>query len=265
MRRQPNQAASKPSIYSIGTSGHVLWQVFVLAASVLSVILLGATLAPGITPAVMELLRELDAFVCGIFITDFIVQMRREPDRWKYFRTWGWIDILSSVPLLVEPHGFGHLVRLFRIVRIIRVLKSGKFRFEGFLYNPAQATLFTIGMLFMIVVTLSSTAMLMAEEHADSHVNTAGDALWWCMATLTTVGYGDVVPATAAGRIIAVLTMLSGIAVFSTFTAFVASTFLAVRQSRTMTPGQLESLIERLDRIEAGIERRNAGTDKNDN
>ncbi len=113
---------------------------------------------------------------------------------------------------------------------------------------------------FMIVVTLSSTAMLMAEEHADSHVNTAGDALWWCMATLTTVGYGDVVPATAAGRIIAVLTMLSGIAVFSTFTAF-----SAVRQSQTLISGQLESLIERLDRIKAGIERRNAGTDKPDN
>lgn len=96
-------------------------------------------------------------------------------------------------------------------------------------------------------------------------IGTSADVLWQVDATLTSVRYGDVVSATGAGRIIALLTMMSGIAVFSTFTAFVATTFLALRQSRTPTPGQLESLIERLDRIKACIASRNAGTGKPEN
>lgn len=264
MPQHATPALSKPPILSIGTSGPVLWQVFVLAASVLSIILVGASFAPGISPAVMELLRDLDAIVCGIFITDFIVQLRKEPDRWKYLKTWGWVDLLSSIPLFVEPYGLGRLVRFFRILRIVRVLRSGKFRFQGFLEHPAQSTLFTLGMLFLIVVTFSSTAMLMAEEHADSPLNTAGDALWWCMVTLTAVGYGDVVPVTSAGRVIAVVTMLGGIAVFSTFTAFVATMFLTALHSRGMTPDQIKSLMERLDRIEAGIQRRDPAPDERD-
>lgn len=246
-------AESKGSIYDIGNCGPLLWQIFVLAASVVSVVLIGGTFAPRLSPAVVELLRQLDAVVCLIFFSDFILQTWKAPDRWRYLRTWGWIDLLSSIPLMMEPFGVVRIARIFRIFRVIRVVRGSDLRLRKFASNPAQATLFTIGMLFLVVVTLSSTAMLIVEEDASSPINTAGDALWWCMVTLSTVGYGDVVPVTRAGRVIAVLTMLGGIAVFSTFTAFVASTFLAARQTNGLTRAEFADLVERLDRIERNL------------
>jgi voltage-gated potassium channel Kch len=57
-------------------------------------------------------------------------------------------------------------------------------------------------------------------------VKTAGDALWWAIVTVTTVGYGDVSPATAEGRLIAVALMLIGIGVISALTATIASFFV---------------------------------------
>lgn len=255
MEIPPKSAAArhdntKESIFDIGNCGPVLWQVFVLAASVVSVILIGGTFAPRLSPAVIDLLRQLDAVVCLIFFSDFIFQTWKAPHRWRYLRTWGWVDLLSSIPLMMEPFGIGRIARIFRIFRVIRVVRGSDLRLRKFANNPGQATLFTIGMLFLVVVTLSSTAMLIVEEDTSSPINTAGDALWWCMVTLSTVGYGDVVPITPAGRVIAVITMLGGIAVFSTFTAFVASTFLAARQTNGLTRAEYADLIERLDRIE---------------
>jgi voltage-gated potassium channel len=252
MRDRTEREARDDSAYALGVSGPVLWQVFVLAASALSILLVAAAVIPGCSSAVKGLLSDLDLVICGIFLIDFIVQLRGEPDRWRYLKTWGWIDLLSSMPLLAEPYGMGRVARLFRILRIIRVLRSVPLRLSTFRSHPTQATLFLLGMIIMVVVTLCSTAMLIVEEPGGGPIQTGGDALWWCLVTLTTVGYGDVVPATAAGRLIAVVTMLGGIAVFSTFTAFVATTFLDGRRRRMMDSES--ELIERLDRIERRLE-----------
>jgi len=257
MQGRREREARDGSVYAIGVSGPVLWQVFVFAASILSILLVVVALLPGFSPAVKGLLSDLDLIICGVFLIDIIVQLRGEPDRWRYLKTWGWIDLLSSIPLLTEPYGIGRVAKLFRILRIIRVLKSAKLRLRTFRSHPTQATLFLLGMIIMVVVTFCSTAMLIVEEQGDGPIKTGGDALWWCMVTLTTVGYGDAVPVTSAGRLIAVLTMMGGIAVFSTFTAFVATTFLngrMVRVAETET-----GLIERLERLERCLEERDKG------
>jgi len=60
----------------------------------------------------------------------------------------------------------------------------------------------------------------------ESNIKTAGDAIWWAFVTITTVGYGDRFPVTSAGRIIAAFLMITGVALFGTFTGFVAAWFM---------------------------------------
>src|SRR5689334_14338850 len=89
-----------------------------------------------------------------------------------------------------------------------------------------------------------------------------GSGLWWAAQTVTTVGYGDIVPMTLAGRIVAVLVMLVGIGFLTVITAAITSTFVS-RSRRERTPSDAETataeqfrqLDSRLERIEAALGR----------
>jgi voltage-gated potassium channel len=88
-----------------------------------------------------------------------------------------------------------------------------------------------------------------------------GSGLWWAVQTVTTVGYGDNVPASTAGRLVAVLVMLLGISFLTVITASITSTFVArsrsaPERSEPATAEQLRALDRRLERIEAAIGRR---------
>lgn len=81
-----------------------------------------------------------------------------------------------------------------------------------------------------IVVTINVAALFMFlfERHANSHqFENLGDALWWSIVTIATVGYGDKVPVTAAGRLVGSITIISGLILISLFTATISSVFVA--------------------------------------
>ena len=87
-----------------------------------------------------------------------------------------------------------------------------------------------------------------------------GSGLWWAVQTTTTVGYGDNVPTSAAGRLLAVLVMLFGIGFLTVITAAITSTFVARTAQRadgldteTSTSEQVRELDRRLERIEAAL------------
>jgi voltage-gated potassium channel len=87
-----------------------------------------------------------------------------------------------------------------------------------------------------------------------------GSGLWWAVQTVTTVGYGDHVPTTVAGRLVAALVMLVGIGFLTVITAAITSTFVS-RSRREQTPSdaanptaeQLRQIAGRLERIEAAL------------
>jgi voltage-gated potassium channel len=82
-----------------------------------------------------------------------------------------------------------------------------------------------------------------------------GLAYWWAVTTVTTVGYGDVVPVTPQGRFVAVLLMLTGLSLIPTLTSVIVSVLLAKR--RQAEQARIEAMIERLDahltRLEQGL------------
>ena len=84
------------------------------------------------------------------------------------------------------------------------------------------------------------------------------DALWWAIVTVTTVGYGDVVPSSGAGRIIAGLLMLAGVSAIPITTSLVVSVFVARLQAddRARNAEARDEIITRLDRIERTLEGR---------
>jgi voltage-gated potassium channel len=100
-------------------------------------------------------------------------------------------------------------------------------------------------------------AALFVEVFSPNSFDSFGDALWWAAQTVTTVGYGDVVPQTDGGRFVAVFVMVFGLAVVSLVTAIVTSGFVA-RAQRARRDNELAEhppVHESLARIEERLER----------
>lgn len=191
----------------------------VLSVYVIAALLIESVVA--LTPATAALLQMIDTLICIVFLVDFGVRFARAESKSRFMR-WGWIDLLASIPMM-DAFRWGRLVR---VVRVLRAFRSARVFTTFFLRKRADSALATVGTLSIALVIFGSLAMLNVEHDTQSNIRTPGDALWWSLATITTVGYGDRYPVTAEGRVIAVMLMIAGAALFSTFTAFIATYFL---------------------------------------
>jgi voltage-gated potassium channel len=198
-----------------------------ISVLVLSVYVLGAllvqTLFP-LAPEVSALLDRIDFFVCIVFLTEFCVRFHRAPSKLRFMR-WGWIDLISSIPLL-DALRWGRLVRLIRILRILRAFRSAR-HLVGFLYRHRSRSIAATTILSAaVLIIFSSIAVLAFETEPASNIRTPFDAIWWAVSTMTTVGYGDKVPMTIEGKIVAMVLMVVGVGLFGVLTGLFARLFV---------------------------------------
>ena len=204
------------------------WDWLVLVVAVVSLLLVLLETFLHVPPGVLSLLRTVDTLSCVIFLIDVFVRWKRE--RWSvnYWR-WAWLDVIASIPF--EP-AFRSLqaIRIYRFIRLIRVLKKLSTLTSGTSLNEKLLAL--PGVAFVMVL-FSTMLMVEVERSApNATIKTGGDALWWALTTVTTVGYGDTYPVTTEGRIIASVMMLVGIALFGSMSAIVTSKLILPKETR---------------------------------
>jgi len=202
--------------------------VYVLSISVLSLGFLAATTVIDMNPDVEQVILVADRGLCALFFLDFLVTLARSKNKWRYLATWGWLDLVSSIPM-IQAFRFGRLARIVRIVRVLRGVRSVRVISQFFLERRAQSAVVAAVLVSMLLLVFGSIAVLIFEDGPDSNIRGPEDALWWSAVTLTTVGYGDRYPVTTEGRIVAVLLMVAGVGLFGALSGFVASWFLSPR------------------------------------
>lgn len=193
----------------------------------LSVYVLGALLVERLfqlDPQTVQILAVIDTAICAVFLGDFVMQLVQAKDRLRYLR-WGWIDLVSSIPALPLLR-WGRLVRIVRVVRLLRTVRAAKILGTVVFSHRAKGALATAVFVCLVLVTFGSVAVLHVERDPDSNIRTAGDALWWSLATVATVGYGDKYPVTAEGRALGIVLMVTGVGMFGTFTGYLATWFM---------------------------------------
>ena len=149
--------------------------------------------------------------VWGLFVIDYLVRFSLAPDRTRWF-----FRHLLDLAMVALP--FLRQLRLLRLLVLFEVLHKaigGAIRGRVVVYTAFSAVL---------LIYVASLAILDTERlEPDSKITTFGDALWWSLTTVTTVGYGDLAPVTGVGRVIAALLMLGGISLVGVVTATLAS------------------------------------------
>jgi voltage-gated potassium channel len=110
---------------------------------------------------------------------------------------------------------------------------------------------FLAAVMFIVMGAAAVTVEVLSPNSFESF----GDALWWAATTVTTIGYGDVVPATDGGRVIAVFVMFTSVATVSLTTAVITAAFVAYQQRRLSRDAERQQeLLEALARIDARLD-----------
>lgn len=201
------------------------YQLFMLALCLYALGVLAMQTATQLDPSTAAILEFADYAVCAAFFADFLWSLWRADNAWRYFITWGWLDFLSSLPM-IDIARWGRAARVLRIFRVLRGLRASKHLAGLVLKQRAENTVLAASLVALMLVTFCSIAILHFENVADANILTAEDAIWWAFATITTVGYGDRYPTTTEGRMVAVVLMSAGVALFGTFSAYLAKWFI---------------------------------------
>lgn len=147
----------------------------------------------------------------GLFLIDYAISLWLAPHRWSWFFRHLHELAIVALPML-RP------LRLLRLVTLISVLQ----RVAGSALRGRVVTYVVAASGLLVYV--GALAMYDAEKTAPgSSIQSFGDAIWWAIVTITTVGYGDLSPVTVMGRIIAIGLMIGGIALLGIVTATLAS------------------------------------------
>ena len=189
------------------------------------------------------MLNIADYAVCGVFFFDFLRSLYRAPHRLKYMVSWGWIDLLSSIPAIGSLR-WGRAARIMRILRVMRGVRSARALAHYIANKRAESAFLASILLTLLVLVCASIAVLQFEPMAGGTIRTAQDAMWRAVSTMTTVGYGDAYPVTPEGRIVAVFLMAAGVGLFGTFSGLVASWFLSPgERSQTSDLEEIRAMI----------------------
>jgi voltage-gated potassium channel len=182
----------------------------------------------------------------SVFALEYGVGLAVARDRRHYFRTnpFGLAIVIVSFPLLPSILGFARLARLVNLLRLIRLLVAAArgIRVLGTVLGRQGLTY--LALLTAILILAGGAVMSILEPDTVKGGFWAG--VWWAVATVTTVGYGDISPTTLGGRLIAVTLMVIGIGLVSTLAAAVAAHFV-----KTDSQPQHMAVETRLARMEA--------------
>ena len=223
-----------------------------IAILILTLILLAALAADTIYKLPLQissLIQWLDTIACAVFFVDFCVRLFRAKSK-PAFLKWGWIDLIASVPYLPALR-YARLVRVLRVIRLLRGVRLVYRIRQALFRQKTQVHAVSLAMMAFLILAFSSVSILICEQHADGNIKTAEDAIWWSVTTMTTTGYGDKVPVTTEGRILAMALMIAGMGMFGGLSGLVASIFLTESDTRAPEHGEI---LARLDALNLKLE-----------
>ena len=230
-------------IFEADTPAGRMFDTLVIVAIVSSVVVVMLESVATVRARLGGLLVALEWVFTILFTIEYVLRLYtlRRPIRYatSFF---GVVDLLAVVPTYLSVFIPGAqsliVIRILRLLRIFRVFKLAEYLQESrVLWSAMRASSRKIFVFLFVVVTIvviAGTLMHVVESPARGFESVPG-SLYWAVVTLTTVGYGDIVPTTGLGRFISSLLMLTGYAIIAVPTGIVSAEMTRVARDRIST------------------------------
>lgn len=226
-------------IYEADTPAGKLFDIALLFLILFSVVLVMLESVSWIGEDYANLLYQLEWGITALFSLEYIARLLVVKKPWRYITSFfGIIDLLSILPMYISFFfvGTSSLValRALRLLRVFRILKLSRYIGESnFLMASLWASRAKIGVFLFAVIILCiifGTIMYLVEGEVNGFTSIPR-GIYWCIVTLTTVGYGDIAPMTPLGRFIASIIMIMGYGIIAVPTGIVTSEMTQQQQN----------------------------------
>lgn len=197
-------------------------------------------------PLLKQLLHVVELFSIVVFTIEYFLRIwsaSHEARNFKeaiiarlkfIFSFYGIIDLLAFLPFYIPLFVKFDLrsIRILRLFRLLRIFKLGRYsnsmKIISNVLKETKSELFVTLFICFILMVFSSTLMYYIEHEAQpDQFNNVGQSLWWAVATLTTVGYGDIYPITPMGKLLGAFIALIGIGFVALPTGIISSSFIS--------------------------------------
>ncbi len=218
-------------IFEADTREGKTFDVLLITTIVISIIAVILDSVPEINASMHNTFMTIEWVITIFFTIEYLLRILIVRKPLKYiFSFYGIIDLLATLPTylgLIFSGGASLLViRALRLLRIFRVLKLSRYTVAGTIINKSlSASKAKIGVFFVAVTTVVIIigTMMYLIEGSENGFTSIPRGIYWTIVTITTVGYGDIAPATGLGQFIASLTMLTGYAIIAVPTGIVSA------------------------------------------
>jgi len=243
-------------IFGYRTRSGKIFDIALLALIIISVIGVMLDSDKNIHQRYGDVLLTAEWIFTIIFTIEYILRIYCSRSKRKYvFSTMGIIDLLSIIPtylmVFYAPIGFLIDIRIMRLIRIFRIFQLSKYLRSGHTMQIAlrssRPKIIVFILSISLIVIILGTLMYIVEGQQNGFDNIP-KSIYWAVVTLTTVGYGDVVPITTLGKTISVFIMMLGYAIIAVPTGIVSSEMSRNRQDKTQLKNQ-DTILEKEQEI----------------
>lgn len=198
--------------------------IFLTALVIIDILLVMVSVLFNLSTQYVNFILLFDTLICIVLIISFLVNLRRSMNKRQYFNN-NWLELLASLPIgllslpiLSSTLYASPIIILIRFLRLLLLFKVLSRFVEKFLSETYLDKIFAVS----IVVILGTTLIL---YFFDPSFTGIFDSLWFVFQTITTVGYGDVIPKSPIGKFTGLMLLIFGVLLFSVFTASFAHIF----------------------------------------
>ena len=224
----------KDIIESQDTKSGLLFDVFIQTLIILSLISFSIETLPNLSQNTISILNVFETISIAIFTIEYLARLYVSDRKLAYiFSFYGLVDIIAILPYFILSGIDLRSIRIFRLLRVFRILKLFRFNDSIITMKKAFANIKNELLLFtfltMIVLYVASVGIYFFEKDAQpEQFKSIFHCMWWAIATLTTVGYGDIYPITTGGKIFTSIITLIGIGIVAIPTGLLASSLTSI-------------------------------------
>jgi voltage-gated potassium channel len=226
-----------------------LFDIFLLIAIILSVLVIMLESVKSIYAEYGQILRTLEWIFTGLFTVEYMLRIYCVGKPRKYvFSFFGIIDFFAIIPTyltLFVTIGPGlNVIRILRFVRIYNILKLGNFVDSGnvimsALYASRHKIVVFLTGIFTLVIFVGGLVYFVESVNPNSQFTSIPKSIYWAIVTITTVGFGDIVPITPIGQFLSALLMISGYAIIAVPTGIVTGEIVKSNMSQNNPPQEI--------------------------